>query len=111
MADTSTITLDGITIAPGVLETIVAMAAEDVEGVAAVMARPALRKRASAPMVDCVVEDGTLTCGVHVIARYGVVLNEVGASVQLVVTNALKAQLGVEPAYIDVFIDAIEFGE
>ena len=111
MADTNTITLDGITIAPGVLETIVAMAAEDVDGIEAVLARPALRKRASAPMVDCIIEDGTLTCGVHVIAQYGVVLNEVGADVQAAVASALKAQLGVKPAIVDVFIDAIDFGE
>ncbi|MCL2024386.1 MAG: Asp23/Gls24 family envelope stress response protein [Coriobacteriia bacterium] len=109
MAENTTITLDGITIAPGVLETIIAMAAENVDGVTAVLACPALRRRASRPMVDCVIEDGKLTCGIHIIASYGIALTTIGAAVQAAVSSALRAQLGVEPVAVDVFIDAIDF--
>ncbi|MCL2491982.1 MAG: Asp23/Gls24 family envelope stress response protein [Coriobacteriia bacterium] len=103
------VTLDGITIAPGVVETVVALAAEQTEGVAGVCARSSIRRMGSAPAVDVALEDGELTCAVHIVAYYGYLLPELGHSVQSAVRCALDGQMGIKPASVDVFIDGIEF--
>jgi len=101
--------LDGVTIAPGVVETIVALASKQTEGVAGVCGRSPLRKKATAPAVDVALHDGELTCGVHIIARHGHVLPEVGKAVQEKVSYALDGQLGIAPAQVDVYIDGVSF--
>ncbi|MCL2818463.1 MAG: Asp23/Gls24 family envelope stress response protein [Actinomycetia bacterium] len=101
--------LDGITIAPGVVETIVVLAAEETEGVAGVCARSSIRKMGAVPAVDVALDDGVMTCDLHLIAYYGYVLPELGRDVQRNVRHALDAQVGIRPALIDVFFDGIEF--
>jgi uncharacterized alkaline shock family protein YloU len=103
------VTLDGVTIAPGVVETIVVLAAEQTEGVAGVACRSSLRRMSNVPDVDVELIDDELTCSVHLVAEYGSVLPELGKAVQTSIASALDGQMGIRPARVDVFIDAIEF--
>jgi uncharacterized alkaline shock family protein YloU len=107
--ESDAVSFNGITIAPGVVETIVALAASQVEGVASVRGRSPLRKKEAAPDVDVALVDGNLTCAVHIIAQYGHVLPQVGKNVQEGIADALDAQMGIRPTDIDVFIDGIQF--
>ena len=103
------LTLDGVTIAPGVVEMVTAIATEEVEGVAAVCGRTSLRRRSTVPAVDVELVDDTLTCSVHVVAVYGYVLHELGKEVQQAISHALEAQMGIRPSRVDVFIDDVAF--
>jgi uncharacterized alkaline shock family protein YloU len=107
--ESDVVSFNGITIAPGVVETIVALAASQVAGVASVCGRSPLRKKEVAPDVDVAMVDGGLTCAIHVIAQYGHVLPQLGKDVQAEVANALDAQMGLRPTEVDVFIDGIAF--
>jgi uncharacterized alkaline shock family protein YloU len=104
-----TVTLDGVTIAPGVVETIVGIAAEEVEGVAGVVFHSSIRRMGSVPAVDVLLVDGKIVCGVHIIADFGFNLPELGAEVQRAVSHALDGQMGIKPALVDVYIDGIAF--
>jgi uncharacterized alkaline shock family protein YloU len=112
------IRLEGLGVAPGVLDTIVTVAAEGVEGVAAVGA-PGLAglvqkgaRKGTARAVDVVAgEDASLTATVHIQACYGCRLREVGTQVQEAVADALASQVGVEVAGVDVYVDGLVFDE
>jgi uncharacterized alkaline shock family protein YloU len=112
------IRLEGLGVAPGVLDTIVKVAAEGVEGVAAVGA-PGLaglvqnaRKGTSAAAIDVTVdEDSALTVSVHIQVNYGSRLRDVAEGVQAVVSDALASQVGVTVRSVDVFVDALVFVE
>ena len=108
--------VDGLSIAPGVLETIVTMAAKKVEGVASVcgsqgfaqLAHKAVSKQ-NTRCVNVTSEDGTLSVSLHIDVEYGAQLRAVGEAVQLSVADALKSQLGTDVDKVDVFIDGIVF--
>lgn len=102
--------LDGLTVAPSVLETIVALAAESVEGVN-VPTVPSLRKNAARTIEINTDEEGKLIIGVHVQAAYGTKLHELGEQIQAAVIDALTGQVGVTPRAVDVYVDSIVFAE
>ena len=111
------IRLEGLGVAPGVLDTIVTVAAECVEGVAAVGA-PGIaglvqkgRKGASRAVDVTVDEAGALSATIHVQVLYGARLREVASAVQSSVRDALVSQVGVEVACVDVFVDGLVFPE
>jgi uncharacterized alkaline shock family protein YloU len=111
------IRLEGLGVAPGVLDTIVTVAVEGVEGVAAVGA-PGIaglvqkgRKGASRAVDVTVGEDGALFASVHVQVTYGLRLREVAGTVQAAVREALASQVGLEVAGVDVFVDGLVFPE
>ena len=101
--------LDGITIAPGVVETIIALAAEQTEGVAGVCARSSLRRMGSIPAIEVALVDDELYCSAHIVAYYGYNLPQLGKDVRQNVAFALDAQMGISPSRVDVYIDGIEF--
>ncbi len=108
--------VDGVSIAPGVLETIVTLAARDVEGVAAVcgaqglaqLAHKAVNKQ-SMRCVNVKTDGESVSVSLHVDIAYGMHLREVGEAIQAAVVDAIKSQLGVGVAKVDVFIDGIVF--
>ncbi|NTW29102.1 MAG: Asp23/Gls24 family envelope stress response protein [Coriobacteriia bacterium] len=112
------IRLEGLGVAPGVLDTIVTMAAQSVEGVAAVGA-PGIAgivqknsRKGTARAVDVIVgEDGTVSVTVHVQILYGHRIKDVAAAVQACVLDAISIQVGVEVAAVDVYVDGIVFAE
>jgi len=112
------IRLEGLGVAPGVLDTIVTVAAESVEGVAAVgaqglagLVQKGARKGAARAVDVVTAEDGALTVSLHVQVVYGSKLRKVAEEVQSVVGDALASQVGVKVAAVDVYVDSLVFPE
>lgn len=107
------ITLDGMKIAPSVLDTIVTMAVQGVEGVVCSSSGQGisgLMNRAAGKAVDFSLSDkGEVSVAVHVTAVYGTPLMDIGKKVKAEVADAIKSQVGASVASVDVFIDGIEF--
>lgn len=111
------ITLDGIGVAPGVLETIATVAARDVEGVAEVctgqtgLAGLVQRGPQTRSLTVEINEAGELAVSVHISASYGRPLREVATAVQRAVTDALLTHTGQAVAAVDVYVDSVVFPE
>jgi uncharacterized alkaline shock family protein YloU len=111
---TDELRLEGIGVSPGVLDTIVTMAAESVEHVVCVEAGGLAgfvkggAKHGPAVTVD---ETGAMTATVHVTLRYGEPLHEVAKKVQRAVSEALTSQTGQPVSAVDVFVDALVFDQ
>ncbi len=112
------IRLEGLGVAPGVLDTIVTVATEQVEGVAAVgapgiagLVQKGARKGTSRAVDVCMGEDGELSVAVHIQVRFGHRIREVAERVQEAVTEALSSQVGVPVAIVDVYVDGLVFPE
>ena len=113
--------VNGITIAPGVVETIVSLAAAEVPGVAGVgTAGPisfiaaALNAGRSVPTAGiklAVAEDNSVSVNLTIQAYYGYRLADVAAQVREAVADALKGQVGAETSSVDVYVDALAFEE
>lgn len=109
--------LGEMTLAPGVLETIVTVAAREVEGVVSVvgsqqglaqMAQKAVNRQA-ARSVSASVSEGAIEVALHIEVEYGRSLRLVGTEVQEAVAEAIRSQLGASVASVDVYIDAVRF--
>ncbi|MEG0845280.1 MAG: Asp23/Gls24 family envelope stress response protein [Eggerthellaceae bacterium] len=108
--------LDGMAIAPGVVETIVSLAVKEVEGVASVGnsgmggLRAVFASKPTGQGIDIVVnEDDTLTVSVRVDVYYGAVLPQVAETIRGAVCDAVTTQIGLAVACVDVYIDGIQF--
>lgn len=110
------ITLDGIGVAPGVLETIALVAAESVDGVAGIPGSSAglaglVQKGSARGVCVQVNEDDTLVAAVRISALYGRPLREIAGDVQRAVSDALLTHTGQKVASVDVFVDGVVFPE
>jgi uncharacterized alkaline shock family protein YloU len=108
------IMLEGLGVAPGVLETIATLATEQVDGVAAVPGKGVaglVQKGSARPVSVCVGDDGALSAQVHISAYFGTPLRGVAGAVQGAVADALLTQTGHRVSSVDVFIDSIAFPE
>lgn len=112
--------VEGMALAPGVVETIVSIAVSEVEGVACVgSASPANRglrsvfgqKPATQGIEISVDDDGKLVVVVRIEVYYGYVLPDVAANLRQAVADAVASQVGVEVGSVDVYIDGIQFSE
>lgn len=112
------ITIDGISIAPDVLEAIVARAVEQVEGVVCVGVKSISTNLASmiitrsltaAPGVVSEVVDEKLAITIHLTVFFGYQFKKLAAEVREAAVKAIDAQVGVEVAKVDVYIDNIVF--
>jgi uncharacterized alkaline shock family protein YloU len=112
------IRLEGLGVAPGVLDTIVTVAAEGIEGVAAVgapgfagLVQKGARKGAARAVDVTAADTGALSVTVHIQVTYGSKLRKVAVGVQEAVADALASQVGVEVATVDVYVDGLVFAE
>lgn len=106
------LSLDGLDIAPGVVETMVELAASAVEGVANVETSALGKISKAARSTEVTLnEDGLFVVTLHVAATYGRPLRQLGAAVQEAVADALESQTGHAAARVDVFIDSLVFPE
>lgn len=104
--------LDGLDIAPGVVETIVQLAASEVEGVASAEISPLGKISKSAKSIEVALDDdGLFVVTLHMTAAYGRPLRQLGAAVQAAVSDSLLSQTGHAASRVDVFIDGISFPE
>lgn len=108
----------GLVVAPEVVETIVRLAAEKVEGVASVGVPTDLgnvfslfsaRKPLGMPAVGVKVEDGSIRAAVHLTVFFGYPFVKLAEDVRLAVAAGISSQVGVEVTGVDVFIDALVF--
>ena len=113
---TEQLNANGMSVAPGVVDTIIAIAVSEVDGVASVgqNAGTSLRSRFSGkqthPGIETVATpDGKLSITLHIEVRYGFVLPELAAEIRQSVSDALLVQIGVETAEVDIYVDGISF--
>jgi uncharacterized alkaline shock family protein YloU len=110
---------EGLTIASGVVETIVSLAVAQTDGVAQVGAPGLSRSFISAlnkhhPAQGIIImadEDEQITVAVHVHIFYGYRLQEVAEKIRRTVIETLSGQVGIEAAAVDVYVDGIQFPE
>jgi len=113
------LTSEGLTIAPGVVETIISLAVGQIEGVAQVGAtglpssfKSALkRKQQTHGIIIMADDDNQITVAVHVYIYYGFRLQEVAEQIRFTVFNTLAGQVGIDVARVDVYVDGIQFPE
>ncbi len=110
------IKFEGLGVAPGVIDTIVTLAAECVDGVAAVGApglagfvQKGVSKGAGRAVDVMVAEDGAVSVDVHIHVAYGNRLLDVGRAVRAAVADAISSQVGVAVSAVNVYIDGIVF--
>ena len=111
--------IDGITIAPGVVETIISLAAAEVPGVAGVGTAGAISPIRSAfnagnaiPTNGIRIEplgDKQVAVTISIQAYYGYRLVEIAENVRKAIVDALAAQIGVTVTSVDVHVDALSF--
>jgi len=106
------LSLEGLDIAPGVVETMVQLAAGQVDGVVCIDTSALGKLSRSIKAVEVALdEDGRFVVTIHITALYGRPLRQLGAAVQDAISDALESQTGHSASRVDVFIDAIQFPE
>lgn len=112
----SDLNLDGMAVAPGVVETIVTMAVADVDGVACVGTPTAsgimslIGGKPSTQGIDVVVnEEQKLDIAVHIEVKYGYALPKLAEAIRNAVADAIDIQIGAEVGSIDIYVDGIQF--
>ena len=116
----SDLNVDGMALAPGVVETIVSIAVAEVDGVASVGGASAANrgiraafgsKPATAGIQVASGEDDALQISVRIDVYYGHVLPDVAAAVRQSVVDAVASQVGATVESVDVYIDGIQFNK
>ena len=114
----SDLTVDGMALAPGVVETIVSIAVADVDGVASVGNAPVASrgirgvlggKPSTSGIEIAVDENDKLQISVRIDVYYGHVLPDVAAAVRQSVADAVASQVGAQVGSVDVYIDGVQF--
>lgn len=111
----SDLRLDGMALADGVVETIIGIALQNVEGVAGVASGAAGilgalgAKQTVAGIGVLANADNTLAVEVHIEAVYGYALPEIAERVRSAIADAVQSQVGVQVSSVDVYIDGIHF--
>ncbi|MDR1088691.1 MAG: Asp23/Gls24 family envelope stress response protein [Coriobacteriales bacterium] len=107
-----------VIIAPGVAESIVALAIAQVDGVAQIGSKAApagsgllgiLTKRPSGGGVLILEDDGRIIVDVHLKLYYGYKLQEVAATVRAAISDALLTQACIDIDRVDITVDGIIF--
>lgn len=109
--------IDGMAIAPGVLETIVSLAAQSVDGVACVGDPTTSGIRSiiggGKPSTQGIEvdydDDGKLRISLRLHVKSGQVLPELAANVRRAIDDAVNSQVGVSVGSVDIYIDGIQF--
>lgn len=113
MAD---LNLEGVAIAPGVVETIISLAARDVAGVAGIgdattsSIRTFIGGKPATQGIDVDVdENNELHVSIRLIVESGNVLPDIAANVRRAIADAVNMQVGAKVGSVDVYIDGIQF--
>lgn len=109
--------IDGMVIAPGVVETIVSLAAQSVEGVSCVGDPTTSGIRSiiggGKPSTQGIEvesdEEGKLHVSIRLFVGNGQVLPDLAAKVRQAIADAANIQVGLEVGSVDIFIDGIQF--
>jgi uncharacterized alkaline shock family protein YloU len=105
-----------MTIAPGVVERVIAISAGEVEGVASVSSYtsgPLVHQMYSLaknqPIVTSINEEGKLEVKIHIACWYGYSIPDVARKVQQNIADALLLQVAIEVGRVDVFVESVQF--
>ena len=101
--------VDGLGLAPGVMETIVAIAAKEVEGVASVGSSRFAAKPAGQGIDVSMNEEQGVDVAVHIDVFYGKPIPQVAEAVRQTVADAVATQVGFTVSSVDVYVDGIRF--
>ena len=106
----SELNVDGMALAPGVVETIVSIAVSEVEGVACVGSASATGRG-----IRSVFGQKPQTQGIEITVnednKLDISMPEIASKLRQAVADAVTSQVGVEVGSVDVFIDGIQFAE
>ena len=109
---------DSMKLDPGVIDTIVALSAAEVEGVASVAAQAPggilarLTRNKPTARIECVHgEDGKVSITLHIEVLYGYPIAELSNKLKNTIADALSMQVGVEVERIDIYVDGIQFSQ
>lgn len=112
---TGTNKVSSMSLAPGVVDTIISITANSQDGVASVgtpaggfLARLAKRPSTSGISTE-MLEDGKLDITLHIVAKYGYSLTDLADNMRKAISEALLVQVGVEVDTIDIYVDSISF--
>ena len=113
-----TVKTNTMTIAPGVVDRVIQLAAEDVEGVASVssyvsggiIAQLISRAKGEA-IATSIDEDGTLHVKIHVIVYYGYSIPDLAEEIRRSIADALLLQTGIEVGKIDISIESCQLAD
>jgi uncharacterized alkaline shock family protein YloU len=101
-----------------VVQTIIALAVKDIDGIVQVGNPPArllsavLRSTPANQGIDLRQdENGELTVGVHVTVRYGRALGDIADDIREAVFEAITTQTSMGVQAVDVYVDGIRFTE
>lgn len=106
---------DTVTIAPGVLLTIVRRAVLDVGGVVRMGSTPGgvdrwlFRRVPAANGVQLLVEEGTVTAHIYVVADASENLREMSVQIQKSVERSIRELLGMKVESVNVHIEDVSF--
>ena len=107
---------NGMTLADGVVETVISLAVQNIEGVTAVGTSPvggilsAVRNKPSTQGIEITpLEDGSIAVVVHIAVQFGVVMPELADKIREAIVDAVLTQVGMTVSAVDVDIDAISF--
>ena len=114
MAD---LNIDGMAIAPGVVETIISMAARDIDGVASVgdpttsgiMSVFGGGKPSTQGIEIETDENDQLDVSIRLYVKSGLVLPDLATKVRQAVADAIETQVGAKVGSVDIYIDGIQF--
>lgn len=113
---TDSVQAQNMTLAPGVVDTIISITASETDGVASVGSPVTSGLRAmfaagpSTSGIETVRdEDGKLVVSLHVTVYYGCVLPELAEKLRSSIAEALLVQVGMEVSRVDIYIDGIQF--
>ena len=110
--------VDGLGLAPGVMETIVAIAAKEVDGVAMVGSstfsglRNLITAKPASDGIDVSMNESQgIDIAVHIDVNYGQPIPQVVDAVRVAVADAVATQVGFTVSSVDVYVDGIRFAE
>ena len=108
------LSLENVTLAPGVVETVVSLATLSVEGVASIGARPTsglrsifTHKPASHDVKITFNEKGDIEVELHISVFFGARLIVLVDAISDAVVDAVNGQLGMHVCDVAVYVDAI----
>jgi uncharacterized alkaline shock family protein YloU len=107
---------NSMTISPGVIDRVIALAAEEVEEVAVVssyvsgglISQLISRARREAITVD-ITQDGKLNCKVHLFVYYGCDIPKTAEKVRQNIADEVLVQTGIEVENVDICVEGVEF--
>ena len=112
----STVTLDDMTLATSVVETVVSIAADEVKGIASIGSyttkglRRRFQKKPSTSGIEVRVDDDNkVHIDIHIEVYYGYVLPELADELRRLVSESLQNQLGIAVSSIDIYVDGVQF--